>query len=145
MSKGEAKKGCITDRSKSAEEDQQRSPKGRNYLQQAIRVKIIAFSSRWPWYKCFCFTLKQLKQLQNYSLSSNRSDEEADELFPAAEIENDPDESLADVHPLSEDAPLEENQDNTDPEQKLSEEEAEMDDDGDDEEKDTPVTRNTIK
>ena len=78
-------------------------------------------------------------------MSSNGSDEEADELFPAAEIENDPDESLADVHPLNEDAPLEENQDNTDPEWKLSEEEAEMDDDGDDEEKDTPVTRNTIK
>ena len=28
MSKGEAKKACITDGSKSAEEDQQRSPKG---------------------------------------------------------------------------------------------------------------------
>ena len=64
-------------------------------------------------------------------MSSNGSDEEADELFPAAEIENDPDESLADVHPLSEDATLEENQDDTDPEWKLSDEEAEMDDDGD--------------
>lgn len=67
------------------------------------------------------------------------------ESFPAAEIENDPDESLVDVHPLSQDAPLEENQHDTNPEWKLSEEEAEMDDDGDDEEKDKPVTRNTIK
>ena len=75
-------------------------------------------------------------------MSSNWSDEEADELFPATEIEDDPDKSLADVHPLGEDAPFEENhQDDTDPEWKLSEEEAELDDDGDDEEKDTPVSK----
>ena len=75
-------------------------------------------------------------------MSSNWGDEGNWEW---SEIENDPDETLVDVHPLSEDAPLEENQDDPDPEWKLSEEEAEMDDDGDDEEKDTPVTRNTIK
>lgn len=81
-------------------------------------------------------------------MSSNWSDGEAEELFPAAEMENDADESLADVYPLnlaSEDASLEENHDDTDPEWKLLEEEAEMEDDGDDEEKDRPVTRNTIK
>lgn len=78
-------------------------------------------------------------------MSSNRSDEEKDEFFPVAEIENDPDESLADVQPLSEDTPLEENQDGTDPEWKLSREEAEMDDDGDDEDKDTSIPRNTMK
>lgn len=78
-------------------------------------------------------------------MSSNRSEEEEDKFFPVAEIENDPDESLADVQPLSEDTPLEENQDGTDPEWKLSEEEAEMDDDGDDKDKDTPITRNTMK
>ena len=63
-------------------------------------------------------------------------------------MENDADESLSDVDPLnlsSEDALLDENQDSTDPEWKLLEKEAEMEDDGDDEGKDTPVTRNTIK
>lgn len=59
---------------------------------------------------------QQLKQLQNDSVSSNWSDEEEDEFFPAAEIENDPDESLADVQPLSDETPLEENQDGIDPE-----------------------------
>lgn len=61
-------------------------------------------------------------------------------------MENDADESLADVDSLnlsSKDAPLEENQDGTDPEWKLLEE-AEMEDDGDDKEKDTQEAKPCI-
>ncbi len=83
-----------------------------------------------------------LKQLQKYS--SSLQDDYEEDLFPDEEMENDPNESLSDVEPFnspSEDA----DQDDTDPEWKLLEDEAEVDDDGDDEEKDDPITRKTIK
>ena len=88
-----------------------------------------------------------LKQLQKYASSSHNDDEE-EHIFPDVNMENDPNEGLSDVEPFnlpSEDASLEQDQDDTDPEWKLLEEEAEIEDDGNDEEKDDPITRNTIK
>ena len=88
-----------------------------------------------------------LKQLQKYASSSYNDDEEED-IFPDLNMENDPNEGLSDVEPFnlpSKDASLEQDQDDTDPEWKLLEEEAEIEGDGDDEEKNDPITRNTIK
>lgn len=71
-----------------------------------------------------------LKQLQKYASSSHNDDEE--DTFPDVNMENDPNEGLSDVEPFnlpSEDASLEQDQDDTDPEWKLLEE-AEIEDDG---------------
>lgn len=95
---------------------------------------------RGNWYY-FLFHLKRLLQRESMSFSSDEEDEEVPDKLNDEEMGNDQD-------PLdfpSEESSSDEDKKDADPEWKLLEEQAENVNDGNDEEEDNPVTRNTIK
>lgn len=103
----------------------------------------IAIFLRWEVTDILIFFILSVKQLQKESMSfsSDEEDEEIPDKPTDEEMDNDQD-------PLdfpSEESSSDEDKKDADPEWKLLEEQAENVNDGNDEEEDNPVTRNTIK